>query len=125
MSNVLQFSGLLILIIASLFLGLKLRHHSQKQRQLAQSQFQQLKQRVTRLRLSRMLAFLGADLDEYLKNVPREEIEKHIRNCEGCKALDSCDDCLQDGKAILDMNFCPNYRSLTQHSKTLAHNRLH
>ncbi|MCK5639806.1 MAG: hypothetical protein KAJ19_03375 [Gammaproteobacteria bacterium] len=120
MRYVLPLIGLLLFFIGSLPVIRHLVHQSREKRQLAQLQYQQLKQRVTRLRLSHMLTFLGADLDEYLDKVPREEIEKHIHNCKECKALQTCDDCLGNGRPVSDMNFCPNYRSLTLHSKTLA-----
>lgn len=80
--------------------------------------------RVKRLRLYKMLKFLGADQDEYLRAVPVADINQQIHRCSHCKSPDVCDSYLRDGKKMADMDFCPNRKSLTEHSKTLLQRRL-
>jgi hypothetical protein len=67
-----------------------------------------------------MLEHLGAGLDDYLAKVPASEIEAQITLCSRCGNTETCDSCLRDGREIFDMGFCPNYWSLTAHSKTVA-----
>ena len=79
--------------------------------------------RVMRLRLFKMLEFLGADQDEYLRAVPATDINQQIHRCTHCKAPDICDSCLRDGKMIVNMKFCPNHKDITEHSKTIFKHR--
>lgn len=74
---------------------------------------------VKRYRLYRMLQFLGVNFSTYIKRLPVEEISQHIVRCRNCPNLPECDDCLRDGHAVKDMNFCPNYKRLTQLSQKL------
>lgn len=74
-----------------------------------------LKQHVSRLRLSKMLRYIGVPVETYFSVVPQETIEEHIKNCNKCsnsQSVETCDHCLQDGKVAQDMHFCPNYQSL-------------
>ena len=80
--------------------------------------------RVMRLRLYKMLKFLGVNQDEYLRSVPAADINQQIHRCSHCNALEACDSCLRDGKWIVDMNFCPNHQSLLEHSDTIRRHRL-
>jgi hypothetical protein len=80
--------------------------------------------RVMRLRLYKMLKFLGANLDEYLRAVPAAEINQQIHRCSHCKIPDICDSYLRDGKRLGNMNFCPNYKSHFEHSNTIRLHRL-
>ena len=83
-----------------------------------------LMNRVKRLRLYKMLKYLGANQDEYLRAVPAADINQQIHRCSHCKAPDICDSCLRDGKRIVGMDFCPNHKSITEHSKTISQHRL-
>ncbi len=114
----------LLILLLSLVTGscLVVTHTWRKARQ-RQQDYQELRQRVIRLRLYKMLTHLGASLDDYVRNIPKLEIEKHIHNCGQCAQFETCDTCLRDGRIILDMNFCPNYGSLTAHSRTIAANK--
>ena len=76
-----------------------------------------LRRRVTRLRFAKMLSYLGADLDEYIHEVPQDKINAYLKSCESCKNLDRCDACLRDGRMIHDMSFCCNYHGLIDDSK--------
>ena len=78
-----------------------------------------LLKRVMRLRLYKMLKFLGVNQDEYLRAVPAADINQQIHRCTHCKALDICDSCLRDGKRIVNMKFCPNHTSLIEQSNTI------
>ncbi len=75
--------------------------------------------RLRRLRMYKMLKFLGADPQEYIRVVPAAELNQQIHSCTHCSMLDTCDSCLRDRQHIVDMNFCPNQQSLTLHSKTV------
>jgi hypothetical protein len=81
--------------------------------------------RVKHLRLYKMLMFLGADQDEYLRTVPAADINRQIQRCSSCRALDICDSCLHDGHRVDNMNFCPNYSSLVESSKIIHQHRSH
>ncbi len=111
----------LLILLISLVTGscLVVTHFWRKAKQ-RQQDYQELRQRVIRLRLYKMLTHLGASLDDYIRKVPSSDIEKHIRNCSQCAQLETCDACLRDGRNILDMNFCSNYGLLIAHSKTIA-----
>jgi len=118
-------TGILWILIAVLVCGLAIQSARMvllaKKREHAH---EVLLNRVRRLRLHKMLAFLGINQDEYLRAVPAADINQHIHRCSHCKELDICDSCLRDGKSIVNMNFCPNHMSLTGHSKTIRLLRL-
>ena len=79
--------------------------------------------RVMRLRLYKMLKFLGANPDEYLRAVPAADVNQQIHRCAHCNEPEICDGFLRDGKRVADMDFCPNHKSLTEHSKTVFKQR--
>ena len=87
--------------------------------------YARLKQRLGRLRLFKMLAYLGADVDVYVRTVPAQELDVEMQRCARCAAVKTCDACLRDNKRIADMNFCPVYRSVTRHSRLLAEKRIY
>jgi len=93
-----------------------------KKRERAQTQ-ETLLNRVKRLRLYKMLHFLGADQEEFLRAVPKAEVNRLIERCSACSTLDECDRCLRDGHRVYSMSFCPNYKSLCGDSKTVYQNR--
>ena len=86
--------------------------------------YEVLLKRVMRLRLYKMLKFLGVDQSEYLKVVPAADINQQIHRCSHCNALDICDSCLRDGKWIANLSFCPNHKSILKHSDTIHRHRL-
>ena len=75
---------------------------------------------VKSLRLNKMLEFLGASLDAYVRHVPPQDIEHHILRCHGCKNIRQCDACLRDRQRVTDMHFCPNYDSLLRYGRQIA-----
>lgn len=87
--------------------------------------YARLKGRLCRLRLSKMLTYLGADVDTYVHTVPIQELDVEMQHCAGCAMVKTCDACLRDGRRIVDMNFCPVYRSVTRHSRLLARKRFY
>jgi len=81
--------------------------------------------RVKRLRLYKMLQFLGADQDEYLRAVPIASIIQQIERCSSCNTIEICDRYLRDGQRVDSMSFCPNYKSLSEQSQTVHLYRKH
>lgn len=81
--------------------------------------------RVKHLRLYKMLQFLGADQNEFLRAVPAADVNRLMERCSSCTTVDVCDGCLRDGHRVDSMGFCPNYRSLSEHSKTICNYRDH
>jgi len=76
-----------------------------------------LRHEVYRYRLSSMLRYLGIRIDNYIMNLPEEEIRKHLTRCRTCHNVPTCDRCLRNGETINNMNFCPNYPFLFAYSK--------
>ncbi|MFV2056791.1 MAG: hypothetical protein ACC707_10005 [Thiohalomonadales bacterium] len=109
----------ILLIFLALFLAalLLVKYEIRQQRLLHMRNL--LRKSVYRLRLSKMLAFLGVDIEKYVRKVPRKDIIRHIQNCKSCPQTPTCDACLRDGKVVNSMYFCPNFKSLTRHSRTL------
>ena len=79
-----------------------------------------LRHEVYRYRLSKMLEFLGIRVDSYFRQIPEEEIRKHIIRCRTCPSVSICDRCLQDNETMKNMYFCPNYGSLLAYSKSIS-----
>lgn len=71
-------------------------------------------------RLYKMLGFLGVNFGDYISKLSEEEILAHIENCGACQDIPACDRCLRDGQFVSNLDFCPNYKSLIECSKTLA-----
>jgi hypothetical protein len=79
---------------------------------------QGLAEKVNRLRLGKMLAALGVDIDVYLNSERSLEIQQHIDRCAACDNTTECDDKLA-GQAIAPDNigFCNNEASLREIAK--------
>lgn len=86
--------------------------------------YARLKARLGRLRLYKLLNYVGADVDTYVHAVPASELDMEMQRCAQCTAVKTCDACLRDGKCVTDMSFCPVYGSVTRHSRLLAEERL-
>ncbi|WP_455220843.1 hypothetical protein [Kaarinaea lacus] len=78
-----------------------------------------LRQTVYQYRLSKMLHFIGIKVKDFVDRVPEYQVKRHIIRCKQCPNIDTCDQCLRDGKFINDMHFCPNYKSLMTYSKVM------
>jgi hypothetical protein len=98
-------------------LPLFIKHHREKQKRYHRNA--ELRQSVLQFRLSKMLAFIGIRLDDYLTRIPYDAIQRHITNCAACPNIPTCDHCLRDGRFVSDMNFCPNYQSLMAYSRIM------
>jgi recombinational DNA repair protein RecR len=76
-----------------------------------------LKTEAKRLRLYKMLSYLGVPVDRYFKILPEETIARHLVNCIQCsqtERAETCDACLDGKKQVRNMNFCANYHSLNR-----------
>jgi len=90
--------------------------HFESKEQLAFSRHHAQLAKLRSYRLSKMLKYLGIDLDAYIDNMPPQSQWMHMNNCQHCPNTLECDEHLSNGKPITDMNFCPNYISLIKHS---------
>ena len=78
-----------------------------------------LRHTVYQYRLSKMLHYIGIRVEDFVKRLPERQVKKHIVRCRRCPNIDTCDQCLRDGKFVKDMHFCPNYKSLMSYSKIM------
>ncbi len=74
---------------------------------------------VSRFRLSKMLAYVGIRPEDYVTNLPNEEISRHVVNCLTCPSIPTCDHCFNEGVCSGDMKFCPNYEALVSYRKLM------
>ncbi len=79
---------------------------------------QGLAEKVNRLRLGKMLAALGVDIDVYLNSERSLEIQQHIDRCAACGNTAECDDKLAKQDIDPDhIGFCNNEASLREIAK--------
>ena len=79
---------------------------------------QGLAEKVNRLRLGKMLAALGVDIDVYLNSERSLEIQQHIDRCAACGNTAECDDKLAKQDIDPDhIGFCNNEASLQEIAK--------
>ena len=72
-----------------------------------------LSKRVGNLRLSKMLAALGVNVDKYLHEEKVLDIENQIERCTQCENTDICDENLQKGTITVDtIDYCNNESDL-------------
>lgn len=113
-------AGIVIVgILAILLTGLMVTRKYLLERRAETRRWAARKAALSQLRLSKMLRYLGADIDQYVRRVPFIEIQEAINTCERCRQAERCDRCLRDGRRM-DPHFCPNYDRLIEHSKILA-----
>lgn len=72
-----------------------------------------LLQKLSGLRLRRMIDALGLDADRYLHSLPVADLEQRMHHCGQCPEQPRCDEQLT-GKLgrIEEVSFCPNADSL-------------
>ena len=75
--------------------------------------------RLSHTRLSRMLPYVGINMDDYLMDVPIIDVKRHVANCGKCKNTAVCDQFLQDREPVDDMSFCPNNTSLVLYNRVI------
>ena len=79
---------------------------------------QGLAEKVNRLRLGRMLAALGVDINVYLNSERSMDIQQHIDRCAACTNTSECDDKLASEAIDPDhIDFCNNEASLREIAK--------
>jgi len=77
-----------------------------------------LAEKVNRLRLGKMLAALGVDIDVYLNSERSIDIQQHIDRCAACDNTVECDDRLAGQDIDPDnIGFCNNEASLREIAK--------
>ena len=77
-----------------------------------------LARKVNALRLNKMLAALGIDINNYLHSERVIDIEEHIDRCAACQNTETCDDQLAKGTIQANnIDYCNNEESL-QHIVT-------
>jgi len=77
-----------------------------------------LAEKVNRLRLGKMLAALGVNIDVYLNSERSLDIQQHIDRCAACSNTVECDDKLADKDIAPDnIGFCNNETSLREIAK--------
>jgi len=68
---------------------------------------------LNNLRLGKMLAALGIDIDSYIASERVVDIHQHIKRCGECNNPGPCDTALADGNLAPDsIEFCNNEQSL-------------
>jgi len=74
-----------------------------------------LARKVDALRLNKMLAALGIDINSYLHSERVIDIEDHIDKCATCNNTETCDDQLAKGTIqASNIDYCNNEKSLQQ-----------
>jgi Family of unknown function (DUF6455) len=72
-----------------------------------------LADRLHSLRLGRMLAALGIDIETYLSSERVVDIHQHMQRCSECTNIGPCDEGLADGTISPEnIDFCNNEQSL-------------
>jgi accessory gene regulator protein AgrB len=72
-----------------------------------------LARKVDSLRLNKMLAALGIDINNYLHSERVIDIEEHIDKCSACENTDICDNELAKGNVqASNIDYCNNEESL-------------
>jgi hypothetical protein len=72
-----------------------------------------LARKVNALRLNKMLAALGIDINSYLHSERVIDIEEHIDKCSACQNTEICDDQLAKGTIQANnIDYCNNEESL-------------
>ena len=74
-----------------------------------------LARKVNALRLNKMLAALGIDINSYLHSERVIDIEEHIDKCSACQNTETCDEQLASGTIqASSIDYCNNEESLQQ-----------
>jgi len=74
-----------------------------------------LAQQVNALRLNKMLAALGIDVNSYLHKERIIDIEQQIDKCSSCQNTETCDDQLAKGTITAgNIDYCNNEEALQQ-----------
>jgi hypothetical protein len=75
---------------------------------------------IDKLRLGKMLAALGIDVDTYISREHTVDIREHMTRCNACTNTEKCDEQLGYGDVVADdLGYCNNEQSLQELSRTL------
>lgn len=72
----------------------------------------QLRRRLMGMPLEQALERSGSDPVLYLHNRQIHDVEREMRNCEGCRATQECQTALASDVPTEKFEFCPNYDAL-------------
>jgi hypothetical protein len=73
---------------------------------------QSQRQRLSHLRIHRMLESLGVSRRRYLRKAFITDVETHLNRCQECPNTPECDTALRKGDVSNGDAFCPNFRAL-------------
>ncbi len=118
MNDTLPYLTLLLGLLA-VFILLMLAIRKLSNLRYRQLQLDALRRVVSQYRLSKMLAYIGIKLEDYVERIPPDEIRTQVSHCKACTELDICDRCLRDKHYVSNMHFCPNYNTLMSYSKIM------
>lgn len=76
-----------------------------------------MRQRLAEMPLGQALERSGADPTLYLHDRQLHEVEREMRNCEGCKATTECNSAMEADTPTEKFDFCPNYNALFKPKK--------
>lgn len=75
---------------------------------------------IERLRLGKMLAALGIDIDVYVSRERTVDIQEQMTRCKACGNTRECDENLGQGGVTADsIGFCNNEKPLQELARTL------
>jgi len=113
--TILSLLGVTVLSILLLLLVVALPFAMLRNMARGEALREELASQVSRLRLSKMLAYLGIDRSRYLHRQRVVDIREHMRRCAACETTDTCDQTIEvPGRENADIGFCPNAESLTR-----------
>lgn len=73
----------------------------------------QVAQAVNNLRLSKMLAALGINLEKYLHSTSMVDVHQQMKNCQACQHNTQCDEELASSSISIEtVHFCNNKKHL-------------
>ena len=108
-------TGVLVLAVLLLVLSVALPFAVLRNLGRGEAYRRDLAVKVGRLRLSKMLDYLGIDRNRYLHRQPVAEIHAHMRRCDACESTDACDRTIAEpARRDAGIGFCPNADSLTR-----------
>ena len=104
------FIALAVYIIIGLFRSIM------KSSRQGETFYQNLLERIKKLRMHRMLQALGVNEKDYALAHPVSEIEMHMNRCQQCSNTEICDSELAKGEVKQAEEYCPNNKDLLQTS---------
>ena len=104
------FIALAVYIIIGLFRSIM------KSSRQGETFYQNLLERIKKLRMHRMLQALGVNEKDYALAHPVSEIEMHMNRCQQCSNTKICDSELAQGEVKQAEQYCPNNKDLLQTS---------